>query len=148
MTNLRVDVETPHHWRKISKEAPVRCPALAGEDDAEFAVIGGGYTGLVAALTLAEQGRLVVLLERNEIGSGASGRNNGLVLSHHSKASPGEIVDMLGRARGERCNALVQGAAAVAFGLMRKHSIQCDPVEGDWVQTVHDEGRALGATVE
>ena len=160
MINLHVDTETPHHWRKISKETPVSCPTLGGEQTADFAVIGGGYTGLVAALALAEQGHDVVLLEREEIGSGASGRNNGLVLSHHSKASPSEIVDLLGRGRGERYNALVQGAAGVAFELMRRHAIACDAVESGWIQPAHspaaarrvrvffEEWSALGAKAE
>lgn len=142
MINLRVDTATPHHWRKISKEAPVQCPALTGEEAADFAVVGGGYTGLVAALTLATQGQSVILLEGDEIGSGASGRNNGLVLSHHSKASPSEIVGMLGRTRGERYNAMIQGGAAVAFDLMRQHSIACDAVETGWIQPAHSEAAA------
>jgi gamma-glutamylputrescine oxidase len=40
-------------------------------------VIGGGYTGLSAALHLAEAGRDVVLLEAHRVGFGASGRNGG-----------------------------------------------------------------------
>lgn len=160
MINLHVDTTRPHHWRKISKEPSRACPALTGEESADFAVIGGGYTGLVAALTLAERGHSVILLEADEIGEGASGRNNGLVLSHHSRASPGEIVAMLGRARGERYNALVQNGAAVTFGLIRRHGIDCDAVESGWIQPAHsaaavarvrifhDEWTALGARAQ
>jgi gamma-glutamylputrescine oxidase len=42
-------------------------------------VIGGGYTGLTAALHLARRARSVALLEASRIGSGASGRNGGQV---------------------------------------------------------------------
>ena len=160
MINLRIDTATPHHWQKISKEKPIVCETLAGEAEAAFAIVGGGYTGLVAALTLRELGHSVIVLEADEIGQGASGRNNGLVLSHHSKAAPSEIVAMLGRERGERYNAMVQNGAAVAFERMRQHGIECDPVRSGWIQPAHseqalargrkfyDEWRALGASVE
>lgn len=160
MINLHVDTAKPHHWKKISKEAPVTCMALSGEAEADFAIVGGGYTGLVAALTLAELGHSVLLLEADEIAQGASGRNNGLVLSHHSKAAPSEIVEQLGRARGDRYNAMIQGGAAVAFAMMRKYGIECDAVDSGWIQPAHskpalarvrvfyEQWRALGAAVE
>ena len=47
----------------------------------DVAVIGGGYTGLSAARTLAKQGVSVAVLEANTIGWGASSRNGGMVLT-------------------------------------------------------------------
>jgi glycine/D-amino acid oxidase-like deaminating enzyme len=47
----------------------------------DIAVIGGGYTGLSAARTLAEHGAIVAVLEANTIGWGASSRNGGMVLT-------------------------------------------------------------------
>jgi len=52
-------------------------PPLAADARAEVAIIGGGYTGLSAALALAEAGVSVVVLERHFCGYGASGRNAG-----------------------------------------------------------------------
>jgi glycine/D-amino acid oxidase-like deaminating enzyme len=46
----------------------------------DVAVVGGGYTGLSAARTLARHGIAVTVLERNRVGWGASGRNGGFVL--------------------------------------------------------------------
>ncbi|MBI1173259.1 FAD-dependent oxidoreductase [bacterium] len=54
-------------------------PALQGEVQADVCVIGGGYTGLSAALHLAQKGYSVVLLEAHRMGFGASGRNGGQV---------------------------------------------------------------------
>ena len=52
-------------------------PTLSGEVTTDVCIIGGGLTGVSAALELAEQQRDVVLLEANRIGWGASGRNGG-----------------------------------------------------------------------
>ena len=54
-------------------------PAPTGNLDCEIAIIGGGFTGMTAALTLAENGHDVVLVEADVIGSGGSGRNGGHV---------------------------------------------------------------------
>ena len=56
--------------------APARA-AFDGPQSTEVAVIGGGFTGLSAALHLAEAGTEVTLLEARHIGWGASGRNGG-----------------------------------------------------------------------
>src|SRR6516165_10235264 len=53
---------------------------LAGDTSADVAIIGGGITGVSAALHLAERGYQVALLEAQDIGWGASGRNGGQVL--------------------------------------------------------------------
>jgi glycine/D-amino acid oxidase-like deaminating enzyme len=53
--------------------------SVAGRESADVVVIGGGIIGTSAAAHLAETGRRVILLERSEIGAGASGRNSGVV---------------------------------------------------------------------
>ena len=75
-------------------------PALAGEVRADVCVIGGGFTGLSAALHLAEAGTAVTLLEAVEPGYGASGRNGGHFIPGW-KVEPEEIVKRFGPAR--RC---------------------------------------------
>src|ERR671925_269743 len=47
----------------------------------DVAIIGGGYTGLSAARTLAKNGVRAAVLEANTIGGGASSRNGGMVLT-------------------------------------------------------------------
>ena len=61
--------------------APEPGPALQGEQDADLVVIGGGLTGLWAALLARErdQDKEVVLLEGERIAFGASGRNGGFM---------------------------------------------------------------------
>ncbi|RWR07679.1 NAD(P)/FAD-dependent oxidoreductase [Paenirhodobacter populi] len=54
-------------------------PVLQGETEADVVVIGGGFTGVNAAIELADRGLRVVLLEANRIGWGATGRNGGQI---------------------------------------------------------------------
>ncbi|WP_370894659.1 NAD(P)/FAD-dependent oxidoreductase [Janibacter sp. GXQ6167] len=63
------------------RPAPAPRPRLEGEVRADLVIIGGGFTGLWAALQAVEDdpGRSVVVLEGGELGSGASGRNGGFV---------------------------------------------------------------------
>ncbi|TCL01464.1 glycine/D-amino acid oxidase-like deaminating enzyme [Shimia isoporae] len=49
----------------------------AGAVEADVAIIGAGFTGLNAALRLAQAGMSVVILEAKQVGWGASGRNGG-----------------------------------------------------------------------
>lgn len=55
-------------------------PRIEGNVKAEVCVIGGGYTGVASALALAERGVDVALVEQNQIGWGASGRNGGQII--------------------------------------------------------------------
>jgi glycine/D-amino acid oxidase-like deaminating enzyme len=60
---------------------PSPAPALAGDVDADVAIVGGGYTGMWTAWFLAERapGARIVLLEQDICGGGPSGRNGGFV---------------------------------------------------------------------
>src|SRR4029453_2685381 len=53
-------------------------PASEPPEQTDVAIIGCGYTGLSAALTLLEKGRSVVLLDEQRAGEGASSRNGGM----------------------------------------------------------------------
>lgn len=56
-------------------------PRLEGQVTADVCVVGGGFSGISSALTLAERGYSVVLVEANRIGWGASGRNGGQMIA-------------------------------------------------------------------
>jgi glycine/D-amino acid oxidase-like deaminating enzyme len=68
-------METLSVWR--GNAAPTGYGMLAGDVSADVLVMGGGITGVTLALLLAEQGRDVVLLEADEIGSGSTGNSTG-----------------------------------------------------------------------
>ncbi len=68
----------PSYYAATAKNAVER-PRLRGITDAEICIIGGGFTGLSAALHCAQRGRSVVVLDAHRAGWGASGRNGGQV---------------------------------------------------------------------
>jgi glycine/D-amino acid oxidase-like deaminating enzyme len=65
-------------------------------DKVDVAIIGGGFTGLSAARTLAQRGTSVAVLEANTIGWGASSRNGGMVLTG-LKLGMGTVFKRYGR---------------------------------------------------
>ncbi|MCU4654648.1 FAD-binding oxidoreductase [Roseibacterium sp. SDUM158016] len=65
--------------------APPERPPLDGDQTADVAILGAGFTGLWAALTLARAGRRVIVLDAHRVGFGASGRNGGQVHSGFNK---------------------------------------------------------------
>ena len=113
------------------------CPPLAGECRADVCVVGGGFTGLSAALHLAEVGAEVVLLEAGEPGYGASGRNGGQVIPG-LKLDPDAIEAWLGPERGARVVELVGGAADFVFALVRRApAISCEARQDGWIKAAH-----------
>ncbi|TGV91520.1 FAD-binding oxidoreductase, partial [Mesorhizobium sp. M2E.F.Ca.ET.154.01.1.1] len=75
-------------------------PALAGDVEADLVVVGGGCTGLSAALHAAQRGLKVVLLEGGKIGWGASGRNGGQMIPGLRKGAVG-LVKAFGQERAK-----------------------------------------------
>ena len=76
--------EFPKSWYADSADIPDQRPELRGEVRADVCIIGAGFTGLSAALRLAERGMNVVVLEAHRAGFGASGRNGGQVGSGYN----------------------------------------------------------------
>ena len=71
----------PDSWYAASTDLPDSRPPLQGSITADVCIVGAGYTGLSAALYLAEKGLDVVVLDAHRAGFGASGRNGGQVHS-------------------------------------------------------------------
>lgn len=69
----------PNSFYAAQNPAPRGFDALKGRISADVCIIGGGFTGMSAALHLARRGYSVALLEAQRIGFGASGRNGGQV---------------------------------------------------------------------
>ncbi|MGB5851708.1 MAG: FAD-binding oxidoreductase [Rhodanobacter sp.] len=96
---------------------------------ARVAVIGGGFAGLNTALGLAERGvREVVLLEREQIGFGASGRNGGFVFAGYSLGEQ-SLLDQLGQARAQALFKLTTEAVGRIRRRVAEYAIPCDAVD-------------------
>ena len=116
---------------------------IDGEYACDVAVIGGGFTGLSAALACAERGFSVILVEAEKVGFGASGRNGGQLIPG-LRWSASELEAEFGHER-----------AAALFGLcwrdnrvktrIAKHGIDCDlkvgHLEAAWSQKDFDTMR-------
>jgi len=98
---------------------------LEGEISADVVVIGGGYTGIHAALNAVERGFSVVLLEAGKIGWGASGRNGGQMIPGWRKGAV-ELIATFGEARAKVMCDLGLEARALTLARISKHKIQCD----------------------
>src|SRR5215510_12219129 len=112
---------------------PASYPPLCGEVKADCVIVGGGFTGLSTALHLAERGIDTVLVEANEPGWGASGRNGGQVIPG-LKLDPSELRAKYGEERGRRLTATVGATADLLFDLIGRHHIECDGCRSGWIQ--------------
>lgn len=141
MTDLMNDRRRmpPTLWAATAPPPPPTT-ALVGEVRADLCIVGGGYTGLSAALHAAEAGLSVVLLEAAEIGWGASGRNNGQVIPTLSRLDPDGIVAALGD-KGEALVGLIRDSASLVFDLARKHGMAAEAHQAGWVQPAHRASR-------
>lgn len=122
-------------WRRTATAGP-QLDRLQGLQAADVVIIGGGITGLSAALHLVETGARVVLMEADELGAGASGRNGGFVVPHFARTDPKVVIASLGAA-GERLVDLVGNSATALFDLVRRYEIDCDARQGGWFQPAH-----------
>lgn len=97
-------------------------PPLRGTVQADVCVIGAGYTGLSAALHLAQSGARVVVLEAHRVGFGASGRNGGQVGSGQ-RQDQGWLETRYGIDRAHRLWDMAQDAKALVKSLITQHNI-------------------------
>ena len=114
----------PSLYAAAANPAPLYGPA---EEDlrADVAIVGGGFTGLSAALSLAERGADPVVLEANSVGWGASGRNGGQMHSGQRRDQDW-LESRFGIDRARQLWRLAEEAKAYTLGLIARHRIDCD----------------------
>ncbi|MBU0464336.1 MAG: FAD-binding oxidoreductase [Proteobacteria bacterium] len=124
-----------------AKTAPALPPfnSIEGEYKTDVAIIGGGYTGLSAALHLAEDGTDALLIEAKEIGFGGAGRNVGLV-NAGLWLMPSDVIARLGNELGERLISILGASPDLVYSLIEKHTIQCEAIRNGTLHCAHSPG--------
>ncbi len=114
----------PSYYAASANAAPQR-PALETDVQADVCVVGGGFSGLSAALHCLQQGRSVLLLEGAKIGWGASGRNGGQIVNGLN-ASLERIEAKFNKETANFVGSLVCEGASVIRDFVHEYSIDCD----------------------
>lgn len=112
-------------------------PALAEHTEADVTIIGAGFTGLRAALMLADQGLAVAVLDAGDVGFGASGRNGGQVNPMLPFNTPDKLQKLLGQTYFERLTETSLGSADELFSLIQHYQIDCQARQNGWLRVCH-----------
>ena len=127
--SIQFDRDHCKSWYAATADLLAPCPALSGTVRADVCVIGGGYTGLSAALHLAEAGLSVALLEASKLGSGASGRNGGQI--HSGQRRDQDWIEAhMGLDDAKALWSMAEDAKALLRDLIKRHAIDCDMRDG------------------
>jgi glycine/D-amino acid oxidase-like deaminating enzyme len=137
------------HWWQSLGGARATHPPLQGGQEADVAIVGGGFTGLWSAyhLARAEPSLRIVLLEREVLGFGASGRNGGWVSGFFS--GPARSYERPGRPSGYPAlqRAMFDTVAQIAQAIA-EHGIDADLVDGGVLTAALGEAQAANLREE
>ena len=114
------------YWAGTVADDSAVTPAASGKVTADVAIIGAGFTGLSAALHLAQDGVDVVVLDSMYPGWGASGRNGGFCCLGGAKASSAELARRFGRSALTGWRRAEQDAVALVARLLQENGIVAD----------------------
>ena len=123
--NYTSPISPGYSWYEATVGERPEYPALDGDVSSDVVIIGGGYTGLSAAVHLAKAGTNVVLIEAHRFGDGASGRNGGQ-LGTGQRAGPEEMEQELGFTRAKALFDLAEEAKAHLLEFASTHGIEID----------------------
>jgi len=123
--SFNAGLDMPRSYMVATANPADSFPRLEGDIRADLVVVGGGCTGLSAALHAAERGLSVVVLEGGKIGWGASGRNGGQMIPGLRKGAV-ELTKTYGRERASALFHLALEARALVIELIERHAIACD----------------------
>ena len=117
------------YYSATAGPAPPPCP-LQGAVDADVCIVGAGFAGLNTAMGLVERGVSdVVLLEREQVGYGASGRNGGFVFGGYSRGEDRLVAD-LGTDTAREVYGWTLDAVRRIRDRIDRYGIACDVVDG------------------
>ena len=117
------------NYYQATRRVEFSAPVLDQDLEADAVIIGGGISGVSAALHLAEQGYKPVLLEARDIGWGASGRNGGQALAGFG-ASMHKLTQLVGPGEARKLWNMSVEAVDLLHARIQRHAIPCDPQIG------------------
>lgn len=130
-------------WYVRTVSRPGEWASLTADISVETCVVGGGLAGINTALSLAETGRSVCLLEARRFGHGASGRNGGFVSAGYARAREG-IIARAGRQAADALDGVAKGAVETLRRRIEVHEIPCGPItNGMLLPTWFEDADAL-----
>ncbi|MDH3660065.1 MAG: FAD-binding oxidoreductase [Alphaproteobacteria bacterium] len=127
----------PASYYAATAQALAPLPPAEGALRADVCIVGAGFTGLSAALHLAEAGYDVVLLEAHRVGFGASGRNGGQV-GVGQRVDQDVLEKLVGKERARALWDLSLESVRLVKELIQAHGIDCGFAEG----VIHADHRA------
>lgn len=133
---MRTGVSETAVWKVTAPDRPAGS-ALDQDLRCDVAVVGAGFTGLRAAIALAEAGSQVAVFDSGDVGYGASGRSGGQVNPMLPVARPEDLRAAVGDTYFERMAQVSLGSADELFAFVRKHGIDCDARQHGWLRADH-----------
>ncbi|MGF0537260.1 NAD(P)/FAD-dependent oxidoreductase [Agrobacterium sp. ES01] len=141
MSTDRTSATNPGHapswYAHSANDKRVRDP-LVGELSADVCIIGAGFTGISAALQLAENGYSVIVVEGERVGYGASGRNGGQIVNGYSRDLE-TIARRYGQDKADALGKMSLEGGAIIRERVAKYGIQCDLVDGGFFAAFTDK---------
>lgn len=133
---MKNHIQNKRLWADIS-DMSASYPTISEHCHADVCIVGGGYTGLSAAIHLAEKGIRVCLLEAHSIGSGGSGRNVGLI-NAGTWNPPAHLEKVLGHLAGKKLNIALGNAPKLVFNLIDRLQLKVQENRNGNLQLAHN----------
>lgn len=142
-----MDLRTGHPFWPIKNGLPASYPTLDRNEQAEFAIVGAGISGALAAYELTRAGADVVVLDRHDVGMGSSAATTGLLM-YETDASLTELSRTFGEEQAARVYTLgieaivgIEGhclALGDDCGFSRRASLYLASTDKDAEQLTHE----------
>lgn len=125
------------YWEATTSER-IQFPSIQNNEQTPVVIIGGGFTGLSAALTLSAHDQPFILLEANEIGWGCSGRNAGFLLPGSGRLDYSGLAASYGNAVAEAVTNEYYQSLQTVDDLLSKLNIDVEMTNGGYLKIAHN----------
>ncbi len=128
--SMNTPIKKEVYW--YAKKLPEKTTSLNENMSADVVVVGGGVAGLSVADRFSRAGKQVILLERQFVGAGASGKSSGMIVQDSELGLAG-LIDHCGPEDARLLWEFVCGGIGIIRENITQHKIDCDYQEQDYV---------------